>query len=366
MNTINPFYLILVFLMLLACKNKEQELSSQNLIVENEKQYNSLKVDCDKVELANKCLNRQNSISVEFFNNEETTFIKIKKLNEIYTHNLNLFFEGLDYKVLMYKSENEYAIVVKLIYEYTNSLLFFLIEENNKINYLEKIDKQNNEGYSNSQEIKLFESEKSLKVEISNKVVLLKKDSINFTDTDSVQENEKITIKGKYSEKFHLQLEAKQNVSAENFSTSEIDINIVDKNENILQKIKYQPSFLMGSSLPIQAISTDDKNFYNGIENYNKIIFGDFNFDDLEDFAFINYEGSNAGPQYTYFLQDKNRKFEINDFLTVNMRFFPKEKDEKNKILTIAHPVGCCQIRTTLIQLINDEWEVVSSEIEDM
>lgn len=35
----------------------------------------------------------------------------------------------------------------------------------------------------------------------------------------------------------------------------------------------------------------------------------DVNFDGLEDFTIINYQGSNGGPQYAYYVQKPNIEF---------------------------------------------------------
>ncbi|WP_435525924.1 XAC2610-related protein [Chryseobacterium indoltheticum] len=42
----------------------------------------------------------------------------------------------------------------------------------------------------------------------------------------------------------------------------------------------------------------------------------DINFDGLEDFVIANYVGGNAGTLYAYFIQDKDRKFKIDHYLT--------------------------------------------------
>lgn len=100
-----------------------------------------------------------------------------------------------------------------------------------------------------------------------------------------------------------------------------------------------------------------------GIENYNKLITIDINFDGLEDFAIINYEGGNGGPQYAYFIQNLNGQFVLDENLTENMSYFPKEINRKDKTLTIMHPSGCCNIITYILQIQpNGEWKEISSK----
>ena len=96
-----------------------------------------------------------------------------------------------------------------------------------------------------------------------------------------------------------------------------------------------------------------------GIEDYHKITL-DINFDGLEDFAIINYEGGNGGPQYAYYIQKQNKQFELDKNLTENMRYFPVEINKKEKTLTISHPSGCCNTNTYKIQIQSSgEWKEV-------
>jgi len=185
--------------------------------------------------------------------------------------------------------------------------------------------------------------------------------NIKVESTKAIELNSKdlkaINIEGNYSSNFILQLELQPNTTIKN---NIVGIVVLDKDKKRLQKINYKPESLMGSNLPKTA-TTIPKDSIRNVENYDKIIFGDYNFDGLEDFAFINYEGGNAGPQYTYFIQKANKQFEIDEFLSNNMRFFPTKINNTEKTLTIKHPVGCCKIRTKIFQLKNNNWIVISS-----
>lgn len=93
----------------------------------------------------------------------------------------------------------------------------------------------------------------------------------------------------------------------------------------------------------------------------------DINFDGLEDFAIIDFEGSNAGPQYAYFIQNPNKQFELNPYLTEYIRFIPKEMNKNEKTITISYVSGCCQIQTYKGQYqTNGEWKEVYSKLEDI
>jgi hypothetical protein len=93
----------------------------------------------------------------------------------------------------------------------------------------------------------------------------------------------------------------------------------------------------------------------------------DVNFDGLEDFAIINSEGSNAGPQYAYYIQKPNNEFVLDKYLTESVRLFPIEINKKEKKITISHVSGCCQIQTYKIQLqSNGKWKEIFSKLEDI
>lgn len=149
-----------------------------------------------------------------------------------------------------------------------------------------------------------------------------------------------------------------------------VSINVLDKkSRKSLYHINFQPEFLFSDNTINQNINYFDNSikFKEGIENYHSFILDDFNFDGLEDFAIINYEGSNAGPQYAYFLQTPNKQFLNDNYLTSEVRFFPTEINKENKTLTISHPVGCCKNSTYTIQLQNNQiWKEIFSEITDM
>lgn len=129
---------------------------------------------------------------------------------------------------------------------------------------------------------------------------------------------------------------------------TELLIEIQNKqNSVIVDKIHFKPECLFSGISDNECASYINKQeTKEGIGDYHKFIVADLNFDGKEDFAIINYEGSNAGPQYAYYIQNKIGKFEQSNDLTDNMRFFPVEINNEDKSLKISHPVGCCTINT--------------------
>ncbi|MFP3590566.1 XAC2610-related protein [Chryseobacterium sp. SIMBA_038] len=144
-------------------------------------------------------------------------------------------------------------------------------------------------------------------------------------------------------------------------------INIeIKQNNKIVQEIKYNPSFWSYIDFkPINYFNTGLQ-LQEGIESYHNFITADFNFDDLEDFAILYDSGGNGGPVYSYYFQNKKGEFkELKDF-PLNEGSFPKEINKKDNTLTISGPIGCCKIETTIFQLKNSKWNIISSKQENM
>ncbi|RZK20725.1 MAG: hypothetical protein EOO86_03400 [Pedobacter sp.] len=99
------------------------------------------------------------------------------------------------------------------------------------------------------------------------------------------------------------------------------------------------------------------------------LIFGDFNFDGLEDMAIRNGStGTYMSPSYDVYIANANSKFILNKELTKlaseNLGMF--EVDKKTKQLTIEQKDGCCYHKTInyILDAKNNLTEV-SSVIED-
>jgi hypothetical protein len=189
-----------------------------------------------------------------------------------------------------------------------------------------------------------------------------------FNFCHSQKENLKDCKLNKVSDNFNFKLVTTVK-TVNDVESSKVAIQISDKKNNQLQEIKYSPQYIMSHDKTFcNAISyfNSSKNIDEGLEEYHTFIVMDFNFDGLEDFAILDYEGSNSGPQYTYFLQDKNTKFLKNKFLTESIRFFPSEFNLKNKSFTQSNPVGCCKINTVIYKFVNNKWKILSSKQQEM
>jgi len=195
---------------------------------------------------------------------------------------------------------------------------------------------------------------------------------LNYLDEDLCQKSSNnqnsskgnLTLSKNFSFKFLV-----SNIENKN-KTQKIKIVLTNEKTNEIQKIDFIPESLLGDfnespsnysyfSNEKQIIETSE-----GIEDYHKLIILDVNFDGLEDFAIINYEGGNGGPQYAYYIQKSNKQFALDLNLTNNVRYFPIEINKKEKSLTIGYPSGCCKIRTYKIQIqSNGEWKEIFSKL---
>jgi hypothetical protein len=155
----------------------------------------------------------------------------------------------------------------------------------------------------------------------------------------------------------------------ENGISEKVQIDIENKKSKSHQKIKYNFNSFTTSEIPCSSISYFNNmiKIDEGIENFHNFILGDFNFDGLEDFAYLFDSGGNGGPSFTYFFQNKNNEFlEAKEF-PLQQSYFPKEINNKDKTLTLRGPIGCCKIEITVYQLNkNNKWIILNSKEESI
>ena len=111
-------------------------------------------------------------------------------------------------------------------------------------------------------------------------------------------------------------------------------------------------SFMFLSCDSMTSYSTKFKSSRKGMDNYyGDIVVADLNFDGYDDIAVVNDGGGNAGPLYSYYLQNNNKKFTKDIFLTDTMEFFPSEINSKEYSLTTYVHSGACSIREHIYKL---------------
>lgn len=149
------------------------------------------------------------------------------------------------------------------------------------------------------------------------------------------------------------------------------EISIIKKSEPTkIQKIRFEPSsWVMFSDVPCNAISyfKSEKNIKENIESHHNFIISDYNFDGLEDFAYVWDNGGNGGFLYSFYFQNsKGEFFEATDFPMQNGPF-PSEINTNKKTISISGPIGCCKINTTIYLLDkNNKWKMISTKQEDI
>lgn len=210
----------------------------------------------------------------------------------------------------------------------------YLYFDKQKSNYyiLNWIDKNNGiiSFQFNNYEPSLFISEKNIK-NIDNKTCESNDKTCEF---NNISNNYKYVVE---AAEFTNEKENKYPTSAW--------ITITNKKNNKIQDIHYEPnSWAIYRDLPC-----------------NDFIIKDYNFDGLEDFAFVWDSGGNGGKLYEYYLQDINGNFSLNDTFPLQHSVLPIEIDNKNKIITTSNPVGCCNINIKTYKLNNyGNWETTS------
>lgn len=99
--------------------------------------------------------------------------------------------------------------------------------------------------------------------------------------------------------------------------------------------------------------------------DYGDIVVADLNFDGRDDMAVINNSGSNGGVFYNYYIQESDRRFVLNRFLTDSMVYFPATIDQRAKrLITYVH-AGVCDVSENIYQLVGKRgvWSRASHRI---
>lgn len=203
-----------------------------------------------------------------------------------------------------------------------------------------------------------------------NNTVASYQEVLNLHENKTIDKTENLTLSKIFIFKFSIS----KIEDEDGREIQKIKINIKSKETNKIQEIDFTPKLLVTQfdGGPLNSISYFDKEksiikSYQEIEGGLMLILLDVNFDGLEDFAIINYQGSNGGPQYAYYAQKVNKQFVLDSYLTETVRFFPFEINKSKKTLTIIHPSGCCQIQTYNFQIqSNGEWKNIYSNLEDI
>lgn len=162
----------------------------------------------------------------------------------------------------------------------------------------------------------------------------------------------------KLSNQFDIAIDFKRYVD-----TIEIDqinflhVEIIDKSSktmvdsfSIMSSFIYSFMFLSCDSMTSYTTKfMEDREI---VDNYyGDIVVADFNFDGFDDIAVINDGGGNGGPLYSFYLQNNDKKFIKDDFLTDSVSFFPSKFNSKDKTLTTYVHAGVCGLGEHIYKL---------------
>lgn len=141
---------------------------------------------------------------------------------------------------------------------------------------------------------------------------------------------------------FEIKLRKIKNRNNEIDSNS-VKIIVSNKISNKKQELSFGSGFLFEKTFidckTVRSYSTGINKSREIIDNdFGDLIIADFNFDNREDFAVKNDSGGNGGPTYNFYIQDKNKNFALDNFLTTQMEFFPSKFITKSKrLVTYVH-----------------------------
>lgn len=157
-------------------------------------------------------------------------------------------------------------------------------------------------------------------------------------------------------------------ISSGKTDQEEFIIDIENKKNQFHQLIKYRFNYLLDNNISCTSISyfKKDIQIIEGVEDFHDFIIADFNFDQLEDFAILFDSGGNGGPLFSYFIQNKNGQFLKQEKFPLQESCFPKEINEKDKVLKTVLVRGCCKLISTSYQLNSGEWKIISNIEKDM
>lgn len=111
-------------------------------------------------------------------------------------------------------------------------------------------------------------------------------------------------------------------------------------------------SFMFLSCDSMTSLTTKFKADREIVDNYyGDIVVADFNFDTYDDIAVVNDGGGNGGPLYSFYLQNNDRKFIKDNFLTDSVIFFPSKFNSKDKTLTTYVHAGVCGLGEHIYKL---------------
>ena len=155
------------------------------------------------------------------------------------------------------------------------------------------------------------------------------------------------------------------------FEDTYIKVTVFKKGtDSIIQIIRKTGWWIWGSPYEdcdlVRSYQTEINNEKPAPDNdFGDLIVADFDFNGLDDFAFLFGSGGSSGPNYLYYTQQPDGRFIRQSFLDDIMIFFPSviDKDRKRLISNIRVDVTKYEQRTFQWDSNSSKWYFLSSEI---
>jgi len=381
---------IFLFILLSSCKedkmNSVSSLSKAGIKTKKDKlinsSYSQIPINCNGKQFApTNCENNEKNLFYKFSVANNKSVIEFKYKNKTFNHSLTESISELGINSFLFENGSKMILIIDSFLEYGHTFYVYQLDIDS-IKYIGsksfdvKLDKNEielkynfnvSETNNNKLIIKFGSGYDDINFNISNYFTLPIKGN-NLPDLDSKTQNTTLF------KNFIFNFSISKIKDEDGNETKKIRINLKNKETDKVQQIDFVPGSLMtefdvspSSTVSYFEVEKPIINSYQEIEGGNMLIALDVNFDGLEDFAIINYQGSNGGPQYTYYVQKTNQQFVLDSYLTDIVRFCPSEINKNKKALTITHPSGCCQIQTYKFQIQrNGEWKEIYSNLEDI
>lgn len=169
-----------------------------------------------------------------------------------------------------------------------------------------------------------------------------------------------------YFDKLSKQFNTKLEITRITEDSTQIIIEIFDKvSKNRMDKIIVETEWLM---IPPMFENCDNvRSFTTGVNTEKEVIdnehgdfiIADFNFDNLDDLAIAVDFGGNGGTIYSFYLQETNEKFRLDQYLSETMQRFPVAFDRKKKTLTTSVHANAYGNTETIYQFKNGQWKII-------
>lgn len=173
------------------------------------------------------------------------------------------------------------------------------------------------------------------------------------------------------SKDFNFEIKVKKiKIPKEEIDSNAVKIIIYNKIANKKQEFNFGASYLFKKTFidckTVRSYSTGINKNAEIIDNdFGDFIVADFNFDNREDFAVKNDSGGNGGPTYNFYIQDKNKNFALDKFLTTQMAFFPSKFIAKNKRLVTYVHANAYQLSENVFEYneLSKKWKYKASRL---